>query len=32
MAGVKVINDVDGDGRRDMVFGATDGMVILLHR
>jgi hypothetical protein len=24
---VKVIRDVDGDGKRDMVFGATDGMV-----
>ena len=24
---VKVISDVDGDGKRDLVFGATDGMV-----
>ena len=24
---VKVINDVDGDGKKDMIFGATDGKV-----
>ena len=24
---VKVINDVDGDGQKDMIFGATDGKV-----
>lgn len=24
---VKVFDDVDGDGKRDLVFGATDGMV-----
>ncbi len=24
---VKIINDVDGDGMKDMVFGATDGMI-----
>ena len=24
---VKIINDVDGDGKKDMIFGATDGKV-----
>ena len=24
---VKIINDVDGDGRKDLIFGATDGKV-----
>ncbi|MBI3037541.1 VCBS repeat-containing protein, partial [bacterium] len=24
---VKVINDIDGDGKKDMVFGATDGQI-----